>query len=112
MERGRSLTTYKEIKREEDRLTLNRYDKEGYIVIPPKFRCKFGRNVRILFDKERNLLALQPSDNEEDYHTTRWRVWCSNLFQEYNLQSQKVRACWQEKEKYLVGKVVREDGRS
>lgn len=89
-------------------LKLNRYDKEGYILIPPAYRKYFGNRVKLLFDSEKNLLALQPSSNDEDFPTTKWRVWCSSFFQQYNILTQNVEAIWDEEKNYLIAKIKRE----
>jgi len=97
-----------EIKRKESLLRLNRYDKEGFILIPPLYRKYFGKRVRLLFDPEQNLLALQPSNEEEDYATTHWRVWCTEFFKTYDIKTQLVEAAWDQNKKYLVAKIQRE----
>jgi len=97
----------KEVKRKETLLSFTRYDKEGFILIPPLFRKYFGTRVRILFDVKENLIALQPSRDEIDYPTTRWRIWCTSLFKEYEIPSQKVEASWVEEKNYLIAKIKR-----
>jgi len=106
MEGGKS-TPLKEIRRQEILLSFLRYDKEGFIHIPPLFRKYFGARVRILFDVKENLIALQPSQDETDYPTTRWRIWCTSFFREYEIPSQKVKASWDKNKNYLIAKIKR-----
>jgi len=100
---------FKEIKKRDNFLRLTRYDKEGFILIPPLFRKHFGGKVKLLFDPENNLIALQPSDAVDDYPTSRYRVWCTNFFKEYGINTQQVEAKWDPNRKYLVAKILREE---
>lgn len=98
---------FQEIRHKENCLIFRLYDKEGYILIPSLYRKYFGENVKILFDPKNNLLALQPSKSEEDYHSVRWRIWCTPFLKEYRILEQKVEVTWDAGKGYLIGKVIR-----
>lgn len=98
---------FKEIRKKETLLKLRRYDREGFIGIPMAFREHFMNRVKLLFDPQKNLLALQPSDEVADYPTSHWRVWCTAFFKEYNIPSQDVVAVWDKKNSYLIAKIGR-----
>jgi hypothetical protein len=90
-------------------LVIGRYDKEGYLKIPTQYRKYFiDKRVKLLFDPEKNLLALQPSDDPNDFPTSYWRVWCSAFIRSYNIPAQKVPVVWDEKNKYLIARIKRQ----
>lgn len=99
---------FREIERKKDYMTFHKYSRDGYIVIPPVFRKYFKNKVKLLFDPKKNLVALQPSDEESAYPLSHWRIWCTAFFREYNIPDQKVKALWDEKNRYLIAKIRRE----
>lgn len=96
------------MKNKDSLVIFNRSDTVGYILLPSAFRKYFeGKRVKILFDPETNQIALEPSLYNDDYPTSRWRVWCSEFFSQYNIFSQKVVGKWDKKQSYLICTVNR-----
>jgi hypothetical protein len=98
---------FREIKRREQRLII-KSEKEGYIKIPYDLRQYFNRYVKILFDPEQSLLALQPSDDTKDFTIPHWRIWCTKFLRTYGISSQEAEAIWDKKNKFLIAKVKRD----
>jgi len=95
---------FREIKRGAGKLVIR---SEGYIKIPILYRHEFSKNVKILFDPEQNLLALQPSNDLGDYPITRWRIFCTQFLRTYKISSQETETVWDRKNKYLIARVKR-----
>lgn len=99
---------FREIRKREAYLRIVRCDKEGYMIVPILFRKYFGKRIKLLFDPEKNLIPLKPSNSELDYPTSRWRIWCTAFLKEYNIPAQNAEAHWDSVNKYLVAKIERE----
>lgn len=104
---GGGTTSFREVKRRANCLALRKYDEEAYIRIPLAYRKYFKNRVKLLFDPEKNLIALQPSEDETDYPTSHWRVWCTEFVRRYNIPPQEVPAVWDSKNNYLIAKIRR-----
>jgi len=95
---------FKEIKRKVNQVILNKRAHESFITIPSALLKHFPKYMKLLFDKEHNMIALQHSEDSCDYPSAR-RIWCTAFFQEYNISSQEIEVLWDEKRKMLIGRL-------
>lgn len=103
---GGKFTPFKEIRKVEviGSLGVGSY----YIYVPVTVKKFFPNRVKMLFDPQKNLLALQPSEDPVDNLISNGRICCTQFIREYRIPPQrKMETYWDPKNKYLIAKIER-----